>query len=1651
MSFPEYGPKIRKTKNPLVPWYKPTVVPPSYHNDTLPTHRIAQSEWYLRLGDCQFFIPPLFIEVNTPSATQRVATIRQSESTQTNSGYSGREINITLWFNDLEQINGTPMDSGVDGVKYYMDGLRSMVAQFKKLPFVPVVNELLNDVYRIYAATLVNITFQTVDSMPGCLQAQLSLKEFNAMPYLGVPTTCYEGMFCWPMFRWFYQQQLIDGPSYSATKLPKITTANMTGNVKFKMLPESFLALAPPESSGEANADNRYEYISNEWAFMEGLDMEYDKLIIKDMTISLANIVTDLQLADHQAPTHQFLGSLDTLITMNIITDSRALAQQLVEMHDSAQKYSRVYKNKIVTGYIGIENELVNMMGVDCVTIQNFNLTTVEAQPDLLNISITFLSYNKTQKDSNTPSGMTPYKNLAASSQPNTFMHPTNILNENIGMVGKDADDYHKPMVWDGVLEDMIADMELYPDLQLPSYKVVNNVIVKINKSRESKGLMPLGIDNLIPPIESKANYVDPDFYMFYPSPIALGIIDADKFNDFWNSYNSGGAAGIIDQTLKNKSNLDLMNAAMQLIADCNKYGDDYLVPANLALDDGTQDVPPVKQEDLYKLMMHDMFCYSKRHTMCRAFPTALFMFMDEGQRVRGVRLLNNLYAYNAIVDISVYRDRDNPIDVCQVQLANIYHSLSTKQNNYDADKKSFFGTIFVDVDEEMIRQRTQIFKFMDIEAGCRVHIRMGYGSSPWNLPIVFNGIVTEIDAGPVLTMYCQSDGHELTNPIYGKSEDQTTGMFNFGKEPSDIIGSIMTDRAGWEGAFTWTGMMKEVGDFVNESKYGIEHFGYVYAKDGFVNDIQALFHVGSEGRMSYDVLKNVYLGVPYTEDKGTKQRTTKKTWSLLNPTGQENVYLYIDSKTPWDVFKALAAANSEYIVTSSPHNFRSTLFFGQPIWLYKSGWLYTGEPNLESRKDVNNYYEKIKTYSQVHCIDSTLDIIDNGVIASTKGVITAVIPTYTEGNKVKTDMILYADKNIYPEYQKTAYYDTSFMQDYLGPEFLYTAVRIETSFRNARRAGMSYLQHSFKDMYKGQLIVIGDPSIKPYDVIHLTDSYKEMYGQSYVGAVTHSMSIDQGFVSSIKLDMITLTETPFSTGLGSVLSTAGVFATNFQLARGSITGCVSITKTIDYYAKRVERRPNLLLRFAVDAAGGGMAAVYGMGVLSLCTGGLILLAAAAGWIIMDRCYEWYQKVFEGRDDHTISAMPMMCKNRPFMGALKGHQTLLPGYSDEVQNKATRFDAGTSELTAQIQAQQEVQNYNAIITGVNARKQVGVNIFDLQTNGYDADDATIAAYYGGGGGGNGPGGGTNDALAQRMIDIAKTYIGTPYQYGSGPGDDEFDCSEFVWHVTDRVGIGVKNITNNTVWEGRGNTISQIEYLESMNMRIDSASDLKPGDLIYQWGTREDGTYGPVHVQIYIGNNEVIEATPPKVAIHTFKVNSTDKYYRIPELVTSSGGIDENGTIDGKPYVYKLPQSICTLYNEGEGMVGGHGSAGGYKLKADGKYCAAHNIKTGTKIYIPALKHLNTTGEYIVADTGGPFYDFDLNLPSSVSNFKDPYDVYILEWGNGVQMQSFESAIAEQKQLGQWDGPKEHYSGSYSKYYGQFVTENWLQPGITSKK
>lgn len=107
--------------------------------------------------------------------------------------------------------------------------------------------------------------------------------------------------------------------------------------------------------------------------------------------------------------------------------------------------------------------------------------------------------------------------------------------------------------------------------------------------------------------------------------------------------------------------------------------------------------------------------------------------------------------------------------------------------------------------------------------------------------------------------------------------------------------------------------------------------------------------------------------------------------------------------------------------------------------------------------------------------------------------------------------------------------------------------------------------------------------------------------------------------------------------------------------------------------------------------------------------------------------------------------------------------------------------------------------------------------------------------------------GTVGGQRQRVVDIAKSFLGTPYVWG-GTTTDGVDCSGFTQLVYKQLGINLPRIS-----------AAQANY----GKRTDIGA-LQVGDMV-AWDNSSRNN-GADHIAIYIGNGQIIEAPRPGLGV-----------------------------------------------------------------------------------------------------------------------------------------------------------------------------------------
>lgn len=539
--------------------------------------------------------------------------------------------------------------------------------------------------------------------------------------------------------------------------------------------------------------------------------------------------------------------------------------------------------------------------------------------------------------------------------------------------------------------------------------------------------------------------------------------------------------------------------------------------------------------QQIYREMYTDLIKYDHRGRLLRAFPAFQMLIIDEGKWMGRFKFWDNMYGFNAIQSIDVYKSRKIAADTAVIKMTNIYSNLTTKttNTNYQTYKSDFWNNLILEnPTEELMDVRKNLLNQMMLETGARIHLRMGYGADAAEMPIVFNGTITELSTQEVVEIVAQGDGVELGNVVSGDPEDDNNGFFTV-TEPRDLICELLTSKGSW---FKDAINSETAGVFFRDNPLGIMHFGI----PGSIAPAGNLWFWNSNYG---EAAQNVYSsnGTPtfsqWSHSDGTKRTLFDRNfWETLTSTNitrwfqpgdEDNIIVKFYNNTTWDIIQTLAYCSLDYIAAVHPFETRSTLFFGKPYWRlarsYESTYRWDSAEEVWLRQ-INK--ENRKPYMQFRYYDSHQDIIKNGIKASEDGVFTNVIVNY-DGHQTP---ILSADYDIRYDKQKTQVVDAEIVARFPGvPGGDYT-----TSEKQARNFGMSALKDSLKDMYKGGLLVIGDPSVKPHDAMYIADMTSSMNGMCLVKSVTHHMSIETGFVTNVEPDAYVVNDDLVMLSLGS-------------------------------------------------------------------------------------------------------------------------------------------------------------------------------------------------------------------------------------------------------------------------------------------------------------------------------------------------------------------------------------------------------------------------------------------------------------------------------------------------------------------------------------
>lgn len=169
-----------------------------------------------------------------------------------------------------------------------------------------------------------------------------------------------------------------------------------------------------------------------------------------------------------------------------------------------------------------------------------------------------------------------------------------------------------------------------------------------------------------------------------------------------------------------------------------------------------------------------------------------------------------------------------------------------------------------------------------------------------------------------------------------------------------------------------------------------------------------------------------------------------------------------------------------------------------------------TVSPLLEelnpSRKLVRGYHFK----------DSYHHIVANTIVATSEYLSNEIVVEYGKDSR----WFGKEHKNSVPRFHSV----TAQVDSEIWPEKKSTKLVYERNARDPWTAwnyAQGHLVEEMRKMYSGSLVLLGDPTIKPYDTILIADYFSEMFGPIEVEQVVHHFSPETGFVTTVTPSLV--------------------------------------------------------------------------------------------------------------------------------------------------------------------------------------------------------------------------------------------------------------------------------------------------------------------------------------------------------------------------------------------------------------------------------------------------------------------------------------------------------------------------------------------------
>lgn len=462
------------------------------------------------------------------------------------------------------------------------------------------------------------------------------------------------------------------------------------------------------------------------------------------------------------------------------------------------------------------------------------------------------------------------------------------------------------------------------------------------------------------------------------------------------------------------------------------------------------------------------------------------------------------------------------------------------------------------------------------LQEGMQIHLRLGYSSDPDQLSKVFTGKIVSVqftENDDVVKVIAQSYGTELVQAIKGLQkpiESSTSGVFgwNFGGFRDNATTGRILENMMAEPEVLHFGRWKSNYDPKNQDRDLLtQRWTFVpQPQDDNIfapsstSDLNTLGDGLIFNKLSYsiyrttiwDIFQEMTLRHPnfvarpvlYTDTNGERMTMffglPNQLYFARSPMGTEQ----LKQEYLKDVQKQVLGKTADATVKEVEKQTVAGSLLGV---LNKLGKATVGVDNIASaylahriekgdgaggsaiKNAVSAPYKKarleaavkagwIAPYRRYHLITSAQHIIANNIQANSKDVANTITIKYgglKKGEKVSGPLGTTLPDSVPQEEELTLKLDAALPTDEIRSQ-VGQFVNV-TNDVLAKRYALGLLLRNVRNIYKGSLVILGNPDIRPHDVVYMLDEYTDMVGAFEVREVQHSFTQKTGFITEIK------------------------------------------------------------------------------------------------------------------------------------------------------------------------------------------------------------------------------------------------------------------------------------------------------------------------------------------------------------------------------------------------------------------------------------------------------------------------------------------------------------------------------------------------------